>query len=167
LWRGFFNLVLFSPTAHLCFVLPPSEFGIVDKKGEWVPNDKKDHKCAKSKTLRKTLAPVWRTPFDFTIDSKCKALRVQVWDWDYVGASEFMGEALIPLSEMPVGKEVEGWYKLNTRPSKPREVVSGEIYLRYLYTATGVAADANVSEEERVALDDIRSGEIELIVLVR
>lgn len=77
---------------------------------------------------------------------------MQVWDWDYIGASEFMvwswrfgfesrspdfllqGEVTVLLPDMQAGREVEAWFTLKNRPSKPKEVVSGEIFIRYTYS---------------------------------
>jgi hypothetical protein len=45
----------------------------------------------------------------------------------------FQGEVIILLPDMQSGKEIEAWYPLKNRPSKPKEMVSGEIFVRFTY----------------------------------
>eukprot|EP01122_Echinamoeba_exundans_P010523 TRINITY_DN395_c0_g2_i1.p1 TRINITY_DN395_c0_g2~~TRINITY_DN395_c0_g2_i1.p1 ORF type:complete len:577 (+),score=82.98 TRINITY_DN395_c0_g2_i1:1782-3512(+) len=142
---------------------PFVECGPVDKKGEFLLENKKERKTIKSKVVRKSLAPVWRQAFEIVLDRRTKGFKVQVWDWDYIGASEFMGEIIILLSDMQSGKETEAWYPLKNRPSKPKESVSGEIFIRFTYFRDGSATTGNVTEEERIGLEDARSGDIALV----
>ncbi len=58
----------------------------------------------KTKTVDKTLNPVWNEYGEFSIQSDdlledCN-LHVKVWDRDKVGADDSLGEAMIPLREI-------------------------------------------------------------------
>jgi hypothetical protein len=163
-------------------------FGPIDKKGNWAFLEKRS-KPFKSKTTRKTLNPVWRMPFEIPVDANCKGFRVEVWDWDMIG-TDFMGQVVIQIADLPKGRESESWYKLVARNSK-KDVVSGEVLIRILYsqdteklnlggmmgtsaskrmmdagspTPSSSNALPNIGEEEYSAMDDMRSGEIDLIM---
>ena len=47
--------------------------------------------------------------------------------------TDFMGQVVITLSELPKGRESEQWYKLTPRNSK-KDVVSGEVLVRILHS---------------------------------
>ena len=54
----------------------------------------------KSSTQKKTLNPKWDESFDFATDADQEWLRITLWDWDLVGSSEFMGQAMIQLPNL-------------------------------------------------------------------
>jgi hypothetical protein len=104
--------------------------------------------------------------------------------------TDFMGQVVIPIADLPRGRESESWYKLVPRNSK-KDVVSGEVLIRILYSqeteklnlggmmvssvskrlgdpsSTSISPSSslpNIGEEEYSAMDDMRSGEIDLIM---
>lgn len=120
-----------------------------------------------------------------------------MWDWDLIG-NDFMGQAVIQLSDLAKGVQSEQWYKLEPRAGKKDEV-SGDILVRVVLVQESTALPlggamsaalskrvvaesappsllamalpsspspppATMSEDEYSAMDDLRSGEIDLII---
>jgi hypothetical protein len=110
--------------------------GPIDDKGNWLTYfdqlGKKVKNKTKSQIVRKSLEPQWNFSFEFQLEANFRGLKIQVWDWDKYSSPDFMGEVII--TYIPSGQEVDTWLKLAQRPSKPKEIVSGDLQVKYCYT---------------------------------
>jgi len=86
--------------------------GNVDKKSK-----------QKSSVNEKTLNPVWEGEI-LRLETKndTSGLEVSVWDQDKIGSDEFMGQFVIPASELTSGSIKQKWYTLQSRQGKEDEV---------------------------------------------
>eukprot|EP00123_Amoebidium_parasiticum_P021473 comp68018_c0_seq1/m.48058 comp68018_c0_seq1/g.48058 ORF comp68018_c0_seq1/g.48058 comp68018_c0_seq1/m.48058 type:complete len:362 (-) comp68018_c0_seq1:10-1095(-) len=83
----------------------------------------------KTKTVKRSLNPVWDTEMDFTVKSDANLLPIEfeVYDWDMVGKHDKMGVAELSchgMSELVDQGPQERWLKLERQY---KEKVSGEI----------------------------------------
>lgn len=85
----------------------------------------------KTKKIRANLNPKWDAGFKFYVSEPDAILQIVLYDWDRFLPDGFLGKLLIPISELPDGKQFERWYTL--LPKKPGKKISGEINLRILY----------------------------------
>ncbi|KAL6041676.1 Ras GTPase-activating protein 4 [Balamuthia mandrillaris] len=78
----------------------------------------------KTKTVKKSLNPVWNESFVFAISFKeydlgeATHLRASVWDWDRVSSSDFMGQICISLDDLPHKQSEDRWCLLSAREKK-------------------------------------------------
>eukprot|EP00010_Vexillifera_abyssalis_P000280 CAMPEP_0201562502 /NCGR_PEP_ID=MMETSP0173_2-20130828/79364_1 /ASSEMBLY_ACC=CAM_ASM_000268 /TAXON_ID=218659 /ORGANISM="Vexillifera sp., Strain DIVA3 564/2" /LENGTH=872 /DNA_ID=CAMNT_0047977075 /DNA_START=231 /DNA_END=2845 /DNA_ORIENTATION=- len=86
----------------------------------------------KTKTIKKNLNPIFNEQFSFAVsnsvmEKKSKhKLEISVWDWDRFGKNDFLGQLLIPLSDIRENFPIEDLFvlcPLSDPPSTPR---SGE-----------------------------------------
>ncbi|KAJ5068616.1 c2 domain-containing protein [Anaeramoeba ignava] len=56
----------------------------------------------KTKTIKNSLFPIWKETFIFhlTFEELLKSIKVNVWDWNKIGKSDFLGEAKIRISQL-------------------------------------------------------------------
>eukprot|EP01094_Clydonella_sp_ATCC50884_P004153 TRINITY_DN1322_c0_g1_i1.p1 TRINITY_DN1322_c0_g1~~TRINITY_DN1322_c0_g1_i1.p1 ORF type:complete len:781 (+),score=131.90 TRINITY_DN1322_c0_g1_i1:80-2344(+) len=66
----------------------------------------------KTKTVKKNLNPYFNESFSFAYDHSIDELRVEVWDWDLVGANDLIGVCMISLLEQMPGAWNDRWYSL-------------------------------------------------------
>lgn len=86
----------------------------------------------RTKTIWKNLNPVWNEKYEFEIVSPDKAeVQVEVWDEDYLTSDDFMGQLIIPLSEVPLNQVVDKWYTLQKK--KDKDKIKGDIHISMQY----------------------------------
>eukprot|EP00039_Didymoeca_costata_P012765 m.185579 g.185579 ORF g.185579 m.185579 type:complete len:636 (+) comp15577_c0_seq2:114-2021(+) len=86
------------------------------------PFDNKDKKAAKRKTkiVKKSLAPVYNEKFEYDSLSRSdieeKVLHISMWDWDRIGANDFMGSMAFRLEDImdksSSSVKTSGWFIL-------------------------------------------------------
>eukprot|EP01123_Difflugia_compressa_P005192 TRINITY_DN167_c0_g1_i6.p1 TRINITY_DN167_c0_g1~~TRINITY_DN167_c0_g1_i6.p1 ORF type:complete len:466 (+),score=93.63 TRINITY_DN167_c0_g1_i6:97-1494(+) len=95
----------------------------------------------KTKTIRKTLNPVWTDQtFVIPLDPAQQQILIECWDWDRVGGHDFMGEFVVNVPEIPDdGTPIKRFYDLTQTPStdkrKKTKHVSGAIEIELVKTA--------------------------------
>eukprot|EP01120_Amphizonella_sp_Union-15-10_P009501 TRINITY_DN360_c0_g1_i1.p1 TRINITY_DN360_c0_g1~~TRINITY_DN360_c0_g1_i1.p1 ORF type:complete len:615 (+),score=159.05 TRINITY_DN360_c0_g1_i1:50-1894(+) len=75
----------------------------------------------KTKTIKKTLSPVWNATFKISINHKLSSLKLLVYDYDVLSQDDKIGEVDIPVDVLMDQKPHEDWWNL-----KPK----GQIRLR-------------------------------------
>lgn len=105
-----------------------------------------NNKKLTTKTIAKTLNPVWNETMTFTFrdDMFPQFIQVVCWDADFI-SRDFMGQITIPMKELfdtqtgvPIIYQEAGnrqWLKLQRKSHK--DVVSGEIELNVGFEASG------------------------------
>jgi hypothetical protein len=66
----------------------------------------------KTKTIYKTLEPVWNESFTTSLNSHPDQLYVDIFDYDLVGMNDFLGRAKIPIASIQPDSTVDEWYDL-------------------------------------------------------
>ncbi|XP_038058833.1 rasGAP-activating-like protein 1 [Patiria miniata] len=93
-----------------------------------------------TRTIKKTRFPRWHETFTLTLPESLEGavVDITVWDWDRVGDDDFMGRASLTVSELPVGRTVRRWLRLDPRPEKERDLEAsknlGSIRIRARYS---------------------------------
>lgn len=104
------------------------------------PNGKSDpfvafeingEKAARSRTVKRTLDPVFNDPLeDVVIRSRlAHEHKLVVYDWDQLGDNDSLGEAIVNLAEIEPYETVERTYELTGKGAKPGSTVT----VRYLF----------------------------------
>ncbi|CAI5496300.1 unnamed protein product [Closterium sp. Naga37s-1] len=85
---------------------------------------------ARSSTVYKNLNPTWNEEFLFRTDYlETDVLLVTVWDEDYLGKADFLGQMSVPVAAVAAaeGKSLPPtWYPLKKKSERSRSFVSGE-----------------------------------------
>ena len=116
------------------FLIPQQQRGVVD-----LPKKKN-----RTKTIMKNLNPVWNETFQMQFDPLvCNNLRIEVYDYDYIGKDDFLGAADIPLDWMASKDSFEKWYplKVQTKDKKTKLPIiksKGTVHLKLQVTNRGV-----------------------------
>jgi serine/threonine protein kinase len=88
----------------------------------------------RTKTVYKSLSPVWGEKYEFDVTSNSHAsIDIEVWDEDFLTPDEFLGTVSIPLDSIPVGVPHDQYYTLQQKKAKDK--ISGELHL-YIYYLT-------------------------------
>mmetsp|Transcript_39746 Transcript_39746/g.68145 ORF Transcript_39746/g.68145 Transcript_39746/m.68145 type:complete len:687 (+) Transcript_39746:27-2087(+) len=117
----------------------------------WLEDEKgvkdKDSKRSTS-VIKKTLNPEWGETFRYMLLTKHKVLVIQCWDKDKIG-SDFMGEIVIPLSDITT-KEKRGWIDVcPKRKSKKKSKISGSLLISV--RVEGSQKTKDIKEKQKVA----------------
>jgi hypothetical protein len=111
---------------------------------------------AKTKTQMRTLTPKWKNEKHALNATSLKAaLEVSLWDWDTTSEDDFMGNVVIPLTELLDGNEVNKWYKLSTGTGS----VHLAVQLKYPFVEYWRAIDAD-SELRNCGLGGLADGQL-------
>ena len=110
------------------FKVPHRQPGVVDIPG----------KKNKTKTIKKTLNPVWNHTFEMEYNPQaCNKLLVEVYDYDYIGKDDHLGTGEIPLDWMSSGQRdiFEEWIPLKiTKKDKktklPQTIQKGSVHVK-------------------------------------
>lgn len=114
------------------------------------------NETAKTKTQMRTLTPKWKNEKHVLgATSLNSALEVSLWDWDTTSEDDFMGNVIIPLSDLLDGNEVNKWYKLSTGTGS----VHLAVQLKYAYHEYWRAIDAD-SELRNCGLGGLADGQL-------
>jgi hypothetical protein len=114
------------------------------------------NETAKTKTQMRTLTPKWKNEKHVLNANSLKAaLEVSLWDWDTTSEDDFMGNVVIPLTELLDGNEVNKWYKLSTGTGS----VHLAVQLKYPYVEYWRAIDAD-SELRNCGLGGLADGQL-------
>lgn len=68
----------------------------------------KTRTCFKSSTVCKNLNPIWNEEFTLLIDDPTTPIHVDVYDYDRWAADDYMGGAVIDLSQLKLFQWVHG-----------------------------------------------------------
>ena len=66
----------------------------------------------RTKTIMKTLDPVWNESFEIDVTDPYHIVKVVVYDWDKWSSNDFLGQVVFPIADLADGKKVKKWYKL-------------------------------------------------------
>jgi len=100
------------------------------------------NQSAKTKTLSKTMDPVWRSAeFIFNVYSSFDVIKFSVFDYDFDSAPDLIGIVEIPVAELSHELEFSQWYMLKLDPAvvkaaRDRKEVPpmSELFLKLHYT---------------------------------
>ena len=95
------------------FKIPHGQVGVID-----LP--KKQHK---TRWISKTLNPEWKESFVIEFDPmKCSKLRIEVYDYDYIGRNDFLGGGFVTLDWIKQSEIYhEEWSNLQIKEYKKRQ----------------------------------------------
>lgn len=104
--------------------------GFSDPYLKFYLDDEEDY-FFKTKTIRKTLNPTWNASTSIQIDNRVNEfLRIKVMDWDARGKDDFIGRAVIPLSDICPS----GLSELNIPVIGPEGENGGVLHLSFEFT---------------------------------
>ena len=100
--------------------------------------------------IQKNLNPVWNEEFTLSVDEIYQHIEVSVWDNDFVGSDDMIGESRVFLADF-VGKErAQQWYTL-----KQGNRVYGEVLLSIFVTELSVRSTGEYMGETRVQIQGL------------
>ena len=77
-----------------------------------------NRKHTKTKTILKTLDPVWNEHFTIDVSDPFHVVKIVVYDWDQWSSNDFLGQIIFPISDLADGKKIKKWYKLINQDTK-------------------------------------------------
>ena len=108
-------------------LIPSGQQGVVD-----LPKKKN-----RTKRIDKTLNPIWNEIFIIELDPlKCKKLKIEVYDYDYIGSDDFLGEGYVTLEWINLSENYnEEWIPLKiekiNKKTKQKEVTrKGSVHIK-------------------------------------
>ncbi|KAJ1492099.1 C2 domain-containing protein [Baffinella frigidus] len=81
-----------------------------------------------TQVVKKSLTPSWDETFEFECGRPNGRLLIEVYDYDWIGAHDFLGLVEVDLGTLAIEALAEGWFDLMPRPGRS-DVVAGRIYL--------------------------------------
>ncbi|XP_022103860.1 rasGAP-activating-like protein 1 isoform X3 [Acanthaster planci] len=123
-------------------LLEARDLAVKDKTGSSDPFARLTFEEQKFDTriIKKTRFPRWHESFTLALPESLEGtvVDITVWDWDRVGDDDFMGRASLTVSELPVGRTVRRWLRLDPRPEKEQNSEAsknlGSIRIRARYS---------------------------------
>lgn len=80
----------------------------------------------RTKTIKKTLAPVWHEEIHIPITSEMNdLLHISLYDEDKISKSDLISTRDFPVSDFPIGKVIEDWYDFSPNPKLAKKSISG------------------------------------------
>jgi len=113
--------------------------GLIDASSNWIADATgANNVTRKTEVIFKTLNPIWQpNAWIFKINSigseNIKGLKIEVYDKDRFGRPDFMGQFIVPVEKWLEEPSKRTWVKLEQRPGKTKEYVSGEIDIKYIW----------------------------------
>jgi len=93
-----------------------------------VPDTKVKHK---TKTIKKTLNPVWNEEFDMSqdhIDAENDVMRFSIYDWDRATSKDLLGVVEVHVSELLGDEPVDKWFQVMD-PEDTEKEGQGELHI--------------------------------------
>lgn len=81
-----------------------------------------------TRVVKKTLYPVFNETFQYDISRASSVISIQVFDYDFFGQNDFLGQVEIPVASITIEAVHDGWFSLEPRDGFS-DVVSGQIHL--------------------------------------
>jgi len=66
----------------------------------------------KTKVVSNNLNPVWNDEFIFNVEESARELKLVLYDWSFTKEEDFMGQVLIPTSDLEATPMRDEWFKL-------------------------------------------------------
>ncbi|KAH3767558.1 Phosphatidylserine decarboxylase proenzyme 2 precursor [Pelomyxa schiedti] len=87
-------------------------------------------KECRSRTIMKTLDPKWDETFHFVVPATATHFTVlfEVWDWDTISSSDFLGKVEFDIGNLPFNNSVEKWLSLE-EPKKRKAAQASSMLL--------------------------------------
>jgi ankyrin repeat protein/tetratricopeptide (TPR) repeat protein len=79
----------------------------------------------KTKVIQKDLNPEWAEKFELVVNDVNDTLKVSVWDKDFIGSDDLIGETMIPLESVVGQKVPQKWYTLYHESRITGEIMLG------------------------------------------
>ena len=86
----------------------------------------------KTKTIKKTIAPVWNHLFTVDTIPAASNLVFEIFDHDLTSKDDFMGQAIVDIAQLTEGEALDTWLPLQPKAGEP---VSGELHVIIDYVA--------------------------------
>ena len=136
------------------FKIPHGQEGVVD-----LPKKKN-----RTRRIDKTLNPIWNESFVLEFNPmKCKRLKIEVYDYDYIGKDDFLGEGFVNLEWINLSENYnEEWIplrleKLNKKTKQTEVIQKGTVHIQIRVLGFLNLAD---DEEKPFQINDIMPQEI-------
>ena len=145
-----------DPYAILRFEGTPKPFGKSDKdfgKKSKTKGTKNKPKHLQTNVQKKTLNPNWNQTFDMVLPDlpqPTDILTVELYDYDVVGAHDYMGSAHVEMANLQAGVERVGTYKVFT---KKGTVKIGLTALNFDVTPVLPGLEGNIQANKQTAAE--------------
>jgi len=113
-----------------------------------------------TKKKNKTLKPLWNETFKFEYDEskygENPMIKFRVWDYDRVGAHDFMGKVNIPFADVMKAPNttLSGWFDLVLSKKRPKEEVSGSLRVEIKYKEVKKLIDDEDTKTPEIVTDE-------------
>jgi len=108
------------------------------------PDGTKERTSAKrTRTISKTLDPVWEETYALAVPRGDSELRVDVWDWDAIGYDDHLGSVQVALSALTPGVRTQRSFAIEIAPNamSPHRTKPAMITMELCYIPSNEAPD--------------------------
>ena len=112
-------------------------------------------KCNRTKRINKSLEPVWNESFFIEFNpKKCKQLKIEVYDYDYIGKDDFLGAGFFPLDWVGRKRALDKWIplsieKFNKKTKQNEKTEQGSVHIKIRILVFPKEKEENKEKEKK------------------